>query len=235
MKLGDTITLAGSEWTVRPFTAAEHQRWDELAEERDLHGKAAALQAAQAARAGTARQMLIESQARAIQAKLNAYLEGEDLRPDLTEEEQLAAFALATELDMLSDKLNAIQTEQVAATLLLEEELTQARDAVTASFMHRVTASASTFEEFAAALTPAETLVLDELVVLGKLRAGLSARNRREAAMIDKYLSRLNGSDSESPPQPPAARQKPGRGGRSKKSSSRSKGGASAPSNQPAQ
>lgn len=235
MKLGDTITLAGNQWTVRPFTAAEHQAWDELAEQHDLKGKAAAYQAAQAARAGTARQMLLQSQAKALQAKLDAFLDGGDLKPDLSVDQRAAAFELAAEMDLITDRINTVQTEHVASLLLLEEDLTQARETVALEFMHALLGEPGSLEEFSAALTAEETLLLDELVALGKLRAGLSARSRRETAMIEKYLSLRSGNDSASQLPRPDAPGKPGRPGRSKKSSSRSKAGASAPSKPPPQ
>lgn len=233
MKLGDTITLAGSEWKVRPFTPAEHQAWDELAEAADLHGKAVAVQTAQAARAGGARQMLLESRMKAATKRLDAYLVNGELRTDLSEDERVAAFSIAAELDLLADDLNAVKAEPLAHSLTVEEDLVQARESVSIEFMHTVLAPPLTLAEFAAALTPAETVVLDELVVLGKLRAGLSARARRETALLEQYLSRLAGNASESQPPPPVAQGKPGRSGRSKPSSSRSKGGDSAPSKPP--
>lgn len=232
MKLGDTITAAGAKWKVRPFTPAEHQLFDELAEPHDLERKAAQLQAMTSARGGTAREALLRADQKRIKEKLDA-LTGDDggLREDLSEEERVAAYELALELDMLTEKLEGLREERIVDALLLEEELAQARESVVIAFMHQVMGVKEPLEVFTASLTPEEIASLDEVVMLGKLRLGLSASTRRQQAAFTRTLALMQsqqqsgGSASGSPRQPPAAPPKPGGSGRSKKSSSRSKAG----------
>lgn len=233
MKLGDTITAAGATWKVRPFTPAEHQLFDEIASPHDLERKAAQLQAMTGARSGTAREALLQADQRRIRAKLEALTSDDGgLREDLTEEERLAGYELALELDLLSEKLADLKEERTVEALLLEEELTQAREAVVIAFMHQVMKVQEPVDVFTASLTPDEIALLDEAVVLGKLRLGLSASARRQQAAFTRTLALMQsqqqqgGSASESPPRPPAAPQKRGGSGRSRKSSSKSKAGS---------
>lgn len=235
MKLGDILTITGIEFTVRPFTAAEHQAFDELAEQHQLARKAAEAQALLTARGGTARETLLRGDLKRLQTKLGAYLDdtGEALRDGLTEDGRLAAFELALQVDDLSTRINELQEERSVEALLREEELMQARETVITTFMHQVLGSPMSLAEFTAALTPAEIVLLDEVVALGKLRTGLSASTRRQSAAWERQIETLQalanqrgvGSGSASQPQPQAAPAKPGQAGRSRRSSSRSKGG----------
>ncbi|MFA5567606.1 MAG: hypothetical protein WC972_03060 [Trueperaceae bacterium] len=236
MKLGDTLTITGVTFTVRPFTAAEHAAFDELAEEHQLQRKAAEAQALAGTRGGTAREALLRSEAKRLQDRLNDYLIDGALKENLGEGERLAAFEVAAQLDEFTVRVEELRQERTVEALIREEELAQARETVTIAFAHTILKPPMTLDEFTAALTPAELMALDEVVALGKLRAGLSASNRRQAALWDQQVELLSklkpgtpdagGNDSASPPQPPAAPAKPGRTGRSKKSSSTSKGGA---------
>jgi len=233
MKLGDTLTAAGATWKVRPFTAAEHQLFDEIAEPHDLERKAAQLQAMASARGGTAREALLKADQKRIRAKLTAFTtEDGGLREDLTEEERVTAYEVALELDMLTEKLEALREERTIEALLLEEELTQAREAVVIAFMHAVLQVKDPLDVFTAALTPDEIAALDDVVMLGKLRLGLSASTRRQQAAFTKTLQLMQsqqasgGNASASQQRPPAAPRKPGGSGRSKKSSSKSKAGS---------
>lgn len=244
MKLGDTLTAAGAKWKVRPFTAAEHQLFDTVAEPHDLERKAAQLQAMASTRGGTAREALLKADQKRIQKRLTAFtsedgglredLTEEDggLREDLTEEERVTAYEVALELDMLTEKLEALREERTIEALLLEEELTQARESVVITFMHQVMNVDQPVDVFTAALTPDEIADLDEAVMLGKLRLGLSASTRRQQAAFTRTLAQLQsqqqsgGSASGSRQQQPAAPQKPGKPGRSKRSSSKSKAGS---------
>lgn len=232
MKLGDKLTAAGQEWTVRPFTPAEHQLFDEIAEPHDLERKAAQLQAMTSARGGTAREALLRADQKRIKAKLDAFTDEDGgLRTDLTDEERLEGYELALELDMLTEKLEALREERTVDALLLEEELAQARESVVIAFMHQILGAAEPLDVFTAALTPEEIAALDDAVMLGKLRLGLSASTRRQQAAFTRTLAQLQsqqasgGNASESPQRPPAAPRKPGGSGRSKKSSSKSKAG----------
>jgi len=236
LKLGDTLTITGVTFTVRPFTAAEHAAFDELAEEHQLQRKAAEAQALAGTRGGTAREALLRSEAKRLQDRLNDYLIDGALKENLGEGERLAAFEVAAQLDEFTVRVEELRQERTVEALIREEELAQARETVTIAFAHTILKPPMTLDEFTAALTPAELMALDEVVALGKLRAGLSASNRRQAALWDQQVELLSklkpgtpdagGNDSASPPQPPAAPAKPGRTGRSKKSSSTSKGGA---------
>jgi len=237
VKLGDTLTITGVTFTVRPFTAAEHAAFDELAEEHQLQRKAAEAQALAGTRGGTAREALLRSEAKRLQDRLNDYLIDGALKENLGEGERLAAFEVAAQLDEFTVRVEELRQERTVEALIREEELAQARETVTIAFAHTILKPPMTLDEFTAALTPAELMALDEVVALGKkLRAGLSASNRRQAALWDQQVELLSklrqdtpaadGNDSASPPQPPAAPAKPGRTGRSKKSSSTSKGGA---------
>jgi len=233
VKLGDTLKAAGVEWTVRPFTAAEHQLFDETAEPYDLERKAAQLQAMTSARGGTAREALLKADQKRIQSRLAAFTsEDGGLREDLTDEERLTAYEVALELDMLTEKLEALREERTVDALLLEEELAQAREAVVIAFMHQVLGVKAPLPVFTAALTPDEIASLDDVVMLGKLRLGLSASTRRQQAAFTRTLALMQsqqasgGNASGSRQQPPAAPRKPGGSGRSKKSSSRSKAGS---------
>lgn len=235
MKLGDTLTITGVQFTVRPFTAAEHQAFDELAEMHQLARRAAEAQAAVSTRGGTARETLLRGDVKRLQAKLGAYLDGDALRDALTEAGRLEAYEIAAQIDDLTMRINELQEERTVDSLIREEELLQARETVVIAFAHTILKPPLTLDEFTAALTPAELMALDEVVALGKLRAGLSASNRRQAALWDQQVELLSklkpgtqgagGNDSASPPRPPAAPAKPGRTGRSKKSSSTSKAG----------
>ncbi len=235
MKLGDTLTITGVQFTVRPFTAAEHQAFDELAEEHQLARRAAEAQAAVSTRGGTARETLLRGDVKRLQAKLGAYLDGDALRDALTEAGRLEAYEIAAQIDDLTMRINELQEERTVDSLIREEELLQARETVVIAFAHTILKPPLTLDEFTAALTPAELMALDEVVALGKLRAGLSASPRRHAALWAQQVERLSnlkpgtpdagGNASASPPQPPAAPAKPGRTGRSKRSSSTSKGG----------
>jgi len=237
VKLGDTLTITGVQFTVRPFTAAEHAEFDILAEEHQLARKAAEAQVAVSTRGGTARETLLKGDVKRLQAKLGAYLtdEGTALRDGLTEAGRLEAFELAAQIDDLTVRINELQEERAVEALLREEELLQARETVTIAFAHTILKPPLPLDEFTAALTPAELMALEEVVALGKLRAGLSASNRRQAALWDQQVELLStlkpgtpgagGNDSASQPQPPVAPAKPGRVGRSKRSSSTSKGG----------
>lgn len=233
MKLGDTITVAGVEWTVRPFTAAEHQRFDELADAHDLHRKAAQLATAQGLRAGGMREQLIQGQVRQIEKRLAASLdEAGALRENLADEDQLEAFELAAKLDTLAAKLDDIKAEPMADLMLLEDELLGARDAVAVEFMAEIIGITTPIVELIATVSPEELVQLQEVIGLGKLRAGLSAYTRQQQALWERVLKqRLNepppgtGNDSTSPPSPPAAPAKPGRRGRSKTPSGTSKAG----------
>lgn len=236
MKLGDTLTITGVTFTVRPFTAAEHAAFDELAEEHQLQRKAAEAQALAGTRGGTAREALLRSEAKRLQDRLNDYLIDGALKENLGEGERLAAFEVAAQLDEFTVRVEELRQERTVEALIREEELAQARETVTIAFAHTILKPPMTLDEFTAALTPAELMALDEVVALGKLRAGLSASNRRQAALWDQQVELLSklkpgtpdagGNDSASPPQPPAAPEKPGKPGRSKTSSSKSKGGA---------
>lgn len=233
MKLGDTLTAAGAKWKVRPFTAAEHQLFDTVAEPHDLERKAAQLQAMASTRGGTAREALLKADQKRIQKRLTAFTsEDGGLREDLTEEERVTAYEVALELDMLTEKLEALREERTIEALLLEEELTQARESVVITFMHQVMNVDQPVDVFTAALTPDEIADLDEAVMLGKLRLGLSASTRRQQAAFTRTLAQLQsqqqsgGSASGSRQQQPAAPQKPGKPGRSKRSSSKSKAGS---------
>jgi hypothetical protein len=236
LKLGDTLTITGVTFTVRPFTAAEHAAFDELAEEHQLQRKAAEAQALAGTRGGTAREALLRSEAKRLQDRLNDYLIDGALKENLGEGERLAAFEVAAQLDEFTVRVEELRQERTVEALIREEELAQARETVTIAFAHTILKPPMTLDEFTAALTPVELMALDEVVALGKLRAGLSASNRRQAALWDQQVELLSklkpgtpdagGNDSASPPQPPAAPAKPGRTGRSKKSSSTSKGGA---------
>lgn len=236
MKLGDTLTITGVTFTVRPFTAAEHAAFDELAEEHQLQRKAAEAQALAGTRGGTAREALLRSEAKRLQDRLNDYLIDGALKENLGEGERLAAFEVAAQLDEFTVRVEELRQERTVEALIREEELAQARETVTIAFAHTILKPPMTLDEFTAALTPAELMALDEVVALGKLRAGLSASNRRQAALWDQQVELLSklkpgtpdagGNDSASQPRPPAAPAKPGKPGRSKKSSSTSKGGA---------
>lgn len=236
MKLGDTITIQGVEFKARAFTAAEHQAFDELADAHQLDRKAAEAQALATTRAGTAREALLRSESKRLQAELKALLaEDGGPRPDLTEEERLQAFELAATIDDHAARMADLQEERTVEALLREEELMQAREAVIIQFAYQVLAPPVPIEEFAAGLTPEELTQLDDVVTLGKLRTGLSASNRRQAVMLGQQLSLIEklaakqgkgGNASASRPQPPAARAKRGQTGRSRKSSSTSKAGA---------
>lgn len=233
MKLGDTITVAGVEWTVRPFTAAEHQRFDELAEAHDLHAKAAAAAVAQGHRAGTMREQLLKSQARQLATKLEAFLDEEgDLRPDLSTDMQLQAFELAAQLDAVTERAEAIKSEPLAEVMVLEDQVVEARERVMVEFMREILDLDPLVEELRALLTSEEHLQLQEVISLGKLRAGLSASTRQQQVLWARVLKqRLNepptgtGSASTSRPSRPAAPAKPGRRGRSKTPSGTSKAG----------
>ena len=234
MKVGDKLTVAGVDWVARPFTAAEHERFDALAEQYDLERKAAELQALTAQRGGTARETLLRADQRRLQAKLAAYLDENGApREDLTEDERVAAYGLAAELDELTERLEAHQRERAVKALIKEEELNAAREAVVIAFMHSVIAPKEPLDAFQANLTPGEVAQLEEAVVLGKLRLGLSASTRRRTAQVEKVLAQAitrhpsdAGNASASPQPPPAAPRKRGPRGRSKTSSSRSKGGS---------
>jgi hypothetical protein len=231
MKLGDAITLAGIPWTVRPFTAAEHQRFDELAEVADLQKLAAELEAARGARSGTMREQLLTAHAKAATKRLSAYLDGDELRSDLSEDEKLAAFEIAAEIDLFTEQAESIRGEKLASVIALEDELAERRDAVTSEFMSELL-SPYPLAEFRARLEPEDYVTLDAIVAVGKLRAGLSAWTRRQTASWAQVLAKLeqqqasSGNASESQPQPPGAPPKPGRSGRSRKSSSTSMAGA---------
>lgn len=219
MKLGDTLTIAGVEFTVRPFTAAEHQAFDELAEHHQLARKAAEAQALATSRAGTARERLLRGDLDRLQTKLGAYLDetGTALRDGLSDEGRLAAYELASQIDDLSVRIGELAEERTVTALLREEELMQARETVITTFMHAILKPPLTPEEFVAALTPAELVLLDEVVALGKLRTGLSASMRRQTAAWERQVeamqalaARADGNASASPPQPQAAPQTPG-------------------------
>lgn len=236
MKLGDTLTIAGVEFSVRPFTAAEHQAFDELAEHHQLARLAAEAQALAGSRAGTARETLLKGDVKRLQAKLGAYLNeaGDALRDGLSEDGRLEAYELAARIDDLTVRTSELAEERTVTALIREEELVQARETVITTFMHGVLRPPVTLEEFAAALTPAELATLDEVVALGKLRTGLSASTRRQTAAWERQLEALQalastpaaGGNASASPQPPqAAPQTPGTPGRSRKSSSKSKAG----------
>jgi len=235
VKLGDTLTIAGVEFQVRPFTAAEHQAFDVLAEQRQLQRKAAEVQALANTRGGTAREALLQADIRGLRERLKKYMDGKnELKRGLSQEKRLEAFELATEIDTLTERIEHLRQERFVEAQMREEELAQARETVVVAFMHSVLKPNMTLEEFYAALTPTELVQLEELAALGKLRTGLSASSRRQAAMWDQQLQAIMrqaqqndaGNDSASPPQPPAAPAKPGPSGRSKTSSSKSKAGA---------
>lgn len=190
MKVGDKLTVAGVDWVARPFTAAEHERFDALAEQYDLERKAAELQALTAQRGGTARETLLRADQRRLQAKLAAYLDENGApREDLTEDERVAAYGLAAELDELTERLEAHQRERAVKALIKEEELNAAREAVVIAFMHGVTGATNPLEVFHAKLTLEEGAQLAVTVVLGKLRVGASASTT--AAMSSYPLARM--------------------------------------------
>lgn len=240
MKIGDELTIAGVSWTVRPFTPAEHERFDEIVNRYELETKAAELQALASNRGGTAREALLKADQKRLQAKLDALLdENGAVRDDLSDEERLRGYELAAELDELTQRLEAKRAERAVEALLKEEELTAAREAVVIEFMHGVLDAPMPLPEFQAALTANEIAQLGEVVALGKLPLGLSASMRRQSAMLERALAQATltprrasakrvvaGSDSGSRPPRRAARRKRGRRGRSRKSSSRSKGGS---------
>lgn len=230
MKVGDKLTVAGVEWTARPFTPAEHERFDEIAERYELERVAAEAHALAARRGGTAREAMLRADQKRLHAKLSAYLaEDGALREGLSEDERLAAFEVAAELDMLTERIEALRSERAIDAMLAEERLHAAREAVVIEFMHAVLGVPDPLDVFQASLTPLEVATLEEAVVLGKLRLGLSASTRRQSALLERALAQTpasSGGASGSPPQPPAAPRKRGRSGRSRKSSSASKGGA---------
>lgn len=187
MKLGDKITVGGVEWTVRAFTAAEHQRFDELAAEHNLTGKAARLETLQLARHGTARQAVLQAETKRLRNQLQKHLDKNgDLKRGLTEEQRLDALAKAAELDEYEARIENIRLEPYAALLTADEELHRAREAVMVAFMHEITAPKVNLADFYAALTDDEAAQLAELVRLGKLPAGLTARDRLTRAALNQ-------------------------------------------------
>ena len=231
MQLGDTIKIAGVEWKSRYFTPAEHERFDLMAAEHNLIGMASQLEAMREARHGTARERLFQADIKRLEAKLAKYTteDGSELRLDLTEEERLTAYEHAAEIDMLHGQMEKARAEPRAALMALEDEYRNLRETVVASFMYEVMKPDMPLAEFLQNLDPESALVLDEVVLLGKLRAGLSARERREQAALMRIIqlgaSSEPGSDSESQQRRQVAREKLGQTGRSKKSSSKSKAG----------
>lgn len=186
MKLGDTISIAGVEWTVRAFTAAEHQRFDELAAEQNLTGKAARLETLHAARYGTARQAVLQAETNRLRAQLKKFLDKKgDLKRGLTDEQRLDALTLAAELDQYEARIEAIRLEPYTDLLAADEDLHRAREAVMVAFMHEILKPPVSLPDFYAAVTDDEAAVLAELVRVGKLPAGLSARDRLARAALN--------------------------------------------------
>jgi len=232
MQLGDIVTIAGVDWKLRAFTPAEHERFDLMAAEHNLIGMAAQLAAMADARHGTAREKLFQADIKRLEAKLAKFTteDGAALKDGLTEEERLEAYGYAAEIDLLHDKMEQAKAEPRAALLALEDEYRMTRESVVGAFLHSVIQPDMPLEEFLQSLNPEDSLVLDEVVLVGKLRAGLSARERREQAALMRIIqlgtSEKAGNDSESQQRRQVAREKLGQSGRSKKSSSKSKAGA---------
>lgn len=220
MNFGDKVTIAGVEWTVRPFTPAEHELFDTMAAEVKLVEMAAHLEAMREAKHGTARERLLKADIARIEAVLKKkYLtaNGDALREGLTDAERLEAFELASQIDMLQEQIEEQRARPRADLYRMQDEYRLLRESVVAAFMHKVMKVDMPLEEFSWRLTPDDSLVLDEVVLLGKLRAGLSARERQQAAAYHRLL-RLTRSDAvgialESPLPPQDAPEKPGQSG----------------------
>lgn len=209
MKIGDTLTVAGIEWTVRPFSAAEHQAYARLAEAADLDKLAARTQSALAVGGGSTREKILAAEAARLQTRLDAYLEDGAPRDDLTEDDRLKAYELAATIDDLAERREAIRRDREAEALIAQERHLQALDGVVLEFMHGVLASDATvppLPEFITACDDQALTALQEVVVLGKLPTGLSASTRQQNAMYDKVLKLAaldsgNASASSQPPQ----------------------------------
>ena len=238
MKVGDKVLLAGREWTVRAFTAAEHQKFDELAAEADLTRLAAKAETHRAARHGTARTALLKSQAANVQKKLDKYLTKDGgLKPTLSEDDVMEAMRLGGQLDAITAEAEALKDEPLEDAAIAADTYLAARDLVMVRFMHEVLKDDRPLDEFHASLSDVDFQTLDEVVAVGKLRAGLSARARRARAsvtqMTELIASREHGNALESRQQQPSqadSQRKRGTSGRSRGSSSKLKAGNSAAS-----
>jgi len=207
MQLGDTITLANQTWTLRAFTAAEHQRFDEIAATHNLQDLSIELETLRASNAPGARQAFVQADIKRAQAKLDRYLtDTGEVKDDLSDEDRAKGYETSLELEMLERKLEDLQRERNKRMLILDEEATEARENAASAFMHEILKRSDTLDEFRAALTPEQLMTLDEVVGLGKLRTGLSALQRRQAAAWDRVLQASlepgSGSASESSPPP---------------------------------
>lgn len=229
MTFGDKITLFGVEWELRPFTPAEHERFEVLAESYGLRSLAANVQALKGSRSGTMRERLINGRKAQLEKELQVYLENDDLRTDLSEDERVQAFYLAAQVDMYVEQLESVKNERVAQIFIVEDQLIEAQEQVITEFMFELLKPEIELDEFRVKLTEEELSLMDRVVNLGKLPTGLSAWTRRQvmswAQVLEIYQQQQNGNGSESPPQQPDALKKRGRNGRSKKSSSKSKVG----------
>jgi len=207
MQLGDTITLAGQEWTARAFSPAEHQRFDEIAAPLDLPKRTAEFEVMANTTDGTARIRFLQADMKRVQDKLDAYLNEGEVKPDLTDGQRLEGYALAAELDELEARLQAVRGDHNQRMLIMEDDLTEAREQVVTEFMHEVLGRTDTLAEFRAALTEDDFVTLDDLVVLGKLRTGLSALRRRQSAAMQRIMALTfepgSGNASEFSPQQP--------------------------------
>lgn len=240
MKIGDTVTIYNKEWTVRPFTADEHESFEIIAEAYQLKEIAAKLQTLKGARVGTMREKLLKKDIERTENELKQYLEdGGGPREDLSEEESIEAYSLAAKLDMYNQHLENVRNERASQILVLEDQLIEAQEQTCARFMHKVLKIEDSIDEYLVKVTDEDKAIIEEVVALGKLSVGLSASMRRQALYWAQILETLqqsqNGNVSESKPQPQAAPKKPGKRGPSKKSSSKSKAGGSGRTTRPPQ
>lgn len=225
MQLGDSITLAQQDWTVRSFSAAEHQKFDEIAAQHHLQELAIELETMRVTNAPGARQAFAEADIKRARKKLDRYLtEDGEIRDNLTDEQRAEGYEVSLEIEMLERKRDDLTREHSRRMLTLQEELAEARDDTVTAFMHDILKRKDTLEDFRAALTPEELLKLDEVVGVGKLRTGLSALQRRQAAAWDRVITASlepgSGSASESSPPPQESPASGGTSGRSPKRSS---------------
>lgn len=225
MNLGDSITLAQQDWTVRSFSAAEHQRFDEIAAAHRLQELAIELETMRVTSAPGARQAFAEADIKRARKKLERYLTPDgEVKEDLSDEERAAGYEVSLEIEMLERKRDDLSREHSRRMLALQEEFAEARDDAITAFMHEILERKDTLEEFRAALTPEELLKLDEVVGVGKLRTGLSSLQRRQSAVVERMilasLEPGSGSASESSPPPLESRDSGGMSGPSPKPSS---------------
>lgn len=184
-KLGDNATINGVDYEVREFTAAEHQAWDEMLEERGIHKLAAKAQVGAFMRGNPEREGRRESIIKRKVRALEPEFEKLSKRKNPTDEEELRLLEVGAELDLLEEKLEELEAERLSRGLLDREAYLSELDAARVDFMRGVLGAD---EAWAASLSDADLVTLAEVVEVGKARQPLSSFSRELGRTLTKAM-----------------------------------------------